>query len=251
MRPILIILLLLSLGNSRDDPFKPFSYKSKNDSNSKIYAKIEFPDNAKKINKVIFEYETNDGTKTYINKRIDKKIDPNKVLIIRQSKERKVGFVMDLDDDILADLELDDSEFEVIKQNDFYSEIRKKRRDDPFTNITEDKPKKTNSKIEKGEDFIRHVEFYDFISIDLYKKKFVIICDNKIKKQFMINGENKIVIDFKHSIEANSKRKNIFKPPYKYIDVGIHSNYYRVVMKLDRLKKFTLKHTDLGYEVKF
>ena len=250
MKSMLLILLLFSLVESREDPFKPFHYKEKNNKNEKLNTIVEFPDNTKKINRVIFEYETTDGAKTFINKKIDCKIDPKRVIVIKQSSSKKAGVEVDLSEDILADLNIEeeDSEVEIVKKTDFYTEIKRKdRREDPFKNEGDDKQ---TDKI-KDKNFIKTVKIYDFISIDLYNKKFVIICYNKIKKQFMINGANKIVIDFKHTIKAKSRRINIFKPPFKFIEVGIHLSYYRVVIKLDNLKKFKLKHTDLGYEVKF
>ena len=258
MKTIFLILLLFSFSESREDPFKSFNYKESKDRNIKLDTTIEFPDNTKKINRVIFEYETKDGTITYIDRNIDCPINPKRVIVLKQGRDKKAGVEIDLSDEILNELDLDeklevedsskDSDVEIIKKTDFYTEVKSKnRRDDPFKEDINDEEKK----IINDKDFIEKVKLYDFISIDLYKNRFIIVCYNKIKKQFMINGTNKIVIDFKQAVKVETKTVKNLKKPYEYITIGIHRNYYRVVIKLNKLKKFNLKHTDLGYEVKF
>ncbi len=263
---VIPILLITSIIIARENPFLPFGYKREKKSKNLVKEEFKFPKNTKKIRRIIFEYINEDGTVSLKSIYLDKFFNPNNKMVIMQGnryftipklvgKEDKNNHKI-LDDSYVSKHFVNVYEKrprdrkKIINQkdenpkNDLDKEIVSEKREKFLDNIKDDEPVEDAVLIKK-------LVFYKEIKIDLYQNKFLIYTKDKIRKKFILKREAKIVIDFNRKLNKKTKLQRVNRDRYKDVIIGIHSDYYRVVVKLDKLKTYKIKKRDNFYEITF
>ncbi len=78
-------------------------------------------------------------------------------------------------------------------------------------------------------------------------KNLKIITKDEILRDFLLVEPHRIVIDFKRDSTMKSYSKNNNKCIFKKVRIGNHSGYYRTVIELDGLYRYTMKKIKGGY----
>jgi len=87
-----------------------------------------------------------------------------------------------------------------------------------------------------------------FISFYTNKKVMKIKTKDKMIRSFLLTKPHRIVCDFKRETDLRSFEKIASKKSiFKQINIGTHSGYYRVVIELDGLYKFSIDKSTDGY----
>jgi hypothetical protein len=87
-----------------------------------------------------------------------------------------------------------------------------------------------------------------FISFYINAKSMKIRTKDKMLRSFLLVKPHRIVCDFKRDIDLRSFEKKSSKNSiFKKINIGTHSDYYRVVIELDGYYKYIIKKTIKGY----
>ncbi len=74
---------------------------------------------------------------------------------------------------------------------------------------------------------------YGFVKIAFYKTKIAIATQDRLKREFLLDTPQKIVIDFAASRAFPSKKERLQTPLFREIAIGAHKNYYRIAIMLD------------------
>ncbi len=90
---------------------------------------------------------------------------------------------------------------------------------------------------------------FKFISFSISKDSIDIVTKDKKIRDFGIAEPTKIVIDFKRDESFKSEQKNLKDSYFKNISVGKHDGFYRVVILLDGIYKYSLKESQNGYKL--
>ena len=90
---------------------------------------------------------------------------------------------------------------------------------------------------------------FDFLSIDVYKNRIFLQTKDLKIRSFVTANPPKIVIDLDRDIPHTKKLKINEDSFFEEIEIGRHSKYYRVALKLDGKYNHTLKKVDGGYLV--
>lgn len=91
---------------------------------------------------------------------------------------------------------------------------------------------------------IASVKHAIFLSSD---KTLKIVTKDKIIRNFLLADPHRIVIDFKRDTSLKSYTKKIPKNIFSVLRVGNHSGYYRAVVELDGLYRYTMTEVSDGY----
>jgi hypothetical protein len=105
-------------------------------------------------------------------------------------------------------------------------------------------PKKRVSKNRTKYNEIASTKYVKFYSSD---KKLKLKTSDKILRSFLLVNPHRIVLDFKRDSNMKSYSKNIPKNIFTKVRVGNHDGYYRVVVELDGLYRYTLNDISNGY----
>jgi hypothetical protein len=86
-----------------------------------------------------------------------------------------------------------------------------------------------------------------FLTLEYSDNKLIIHTDYKVSKKFSISKENKLVIDYKGSLNFETKKDTLDSKNYKRIAVGNHKKegYFRVAIELiDKPSKYNVAYED-------
>ncbi len=106
------------------------------------------------------------------------------------------------------------------------------------------KSKKKQKKRYKKIASIKHVSFY------YLNKSLKVITRDKIIRNFLLVKPHRIVLDFKRDTNLKSYTKKNPKSIFSKIRVGNHSGYYRAVVELDGLYRYSMKKVSNGYIIR-
>ncbi len=104
-----------------------------------------------------------------------------------------------------------------------------------------------HKKIKNYKSKYKRVAAIKYASFHYCDKNLKIITKDKMIRNFYLVKPARIVMDFKRDSTMKSFSKAINKPGYKSIRIGNHDGYYRVVVELDGLYKYTKTKLDNGY----
>lgn len=105
-------------------------------------------------------------------------------------------------------------------------------------------PKKTTSKNRTKYDEIASTKYVKFYSSN---KKLKLTTTDKVLRSFLLVKPHRVVLDFKRDSNMKSYSKSISNNIFTKIRVGNHDGYYRVVVELDGLYRYTLNDISNGY----
>jgi len=91
---------------------------------------------------------------------------------------------------------------------------------------------------------IASVKYATFLSSEKILK---IVTKDKIIRNFLLVNPHRIVIDFQRDTSLKSYTKKVDKNIFSLIRVGNHSGYYRAVVELDGLYRYTMQKVSDGY----
>ena len=86
-----------------------------------------------------------------------------------------------------------------------------------------------------------------FLKLDFNDNKLVIHTEHTVYKKFSVDKENKLIIDYKATVEFNTKNDNLESKNFKRVSVGNHrkDGYFRVAIELlDKPNKFDVDYKD-------
>lgn len=87
-----------------------------------------------------------------------------------------------------------------------------------------------------------------FISFYTNKKVMKIQTHDMLIRSFVVPKPQRIVCDFKRDVDMRSFEKKASKESiFKKINIGAHSGYYRVVIELDGIYKYSIDKAKGGY----
>jgi len=97
----------------------------------------------------------------------------------------------------------------------------------------------------------KYTQLYNLGFITFYKKdkEFKIATQDKMIRDFLLTKPHRIVMDFKRDIDIKSRVKILNTKYYKMIRFGVHKDYYRVVLELDGIYKYTKEKKKKGYSL--
>lgn len=104
----------------------------------------------------------------------------------------------------------------------------------------------------KKENQKKEIEYEEIASIKYVKfyssfKKIKLITDDKIIRNFLLVDPHRIVIDFKRDADIKSYSKKISNNIFNKIRIGNHKDYYRIVINLDGVYRYSMKQIASGY----
>jgi hypothetical protein len=90
------------------------------------------------------------------------------------------------------------------------------------------------------------IYFKDFVSFSITNKEIYIKTNDTKIRDFLVSNPYKIVLDFQKKVSFYTKTFKLETKRFKKIRMGRHSDYYRVVIQLDRHYKYLLKKVNDG-----
>lgn len=85
--------------------------------------------------------------------------------------------------------------------------------------------------------------------INLENNTIQIVTNNSIKRHFTLNNPFRIVIDFDKSKNLKYVKHNINKYNIKEIYTGVHKDFYRIVIRLNKVYNYDLKKDKPKYTI--
>lgn len=103
------------------------------------------------------------------------------------------------------------------------------------------KPSKIKKKKFKKIASIKYVDFYAL------ERTLKIITKDKKIRDFLLTDPHRIVVDFQRESKMKSYTKINKNNIFAKVRIGNHKDYYRAVIELDGLYRYTMKKIDNGY----
>jgi len=97
------------------------------------------------------------------------------------------------------------------------------------------------------EDALLSKQLLPFLKIEFNDNKLIIHTEHEVSKKFSVTSENKLVIDYKASINFDTKFDTLDSKNYKRIAVGNHKkeNFFRIAIELiDKPSKYDVTYKD-------
>ncbi len=216
----LLPLLLFSLLQARENPFKPVidetvlpvaSNQVKKAPPFKS-AKIKLPNDARVLTSIALYYQSIDGSIKKEVVTVDRSIDWHKPIVISQQPPS------------------------ASKRKD--SEVAKKSTQ-----------KRASSKAKKS----RSEKAFNplpFLKILVGPKSVKIVTKDEKIRSFHLSRPFKVAVDFRRRAAFLTKHIPLDLPPFKSIDIGNHEGYYRVVVTMDAPYRYKIVKERDGYSIK-
>jgi len=279
----LVLSILTASLYARENPFMPMSELNTSVMTTNIIEKFDsfnslsfkFPSDAALLLDVTIRYRANDGTiKEKRLADINKTIDYSDEFALNKVKNPEPVVTKKLDVSVtMANMPSQKVSTPVIiekNETKISNKDRNKTSDMPTPNVvvidlSTDKAKETNMKPEqkvveikiepstKPVDSVKNgkdVKFLGFISFLANDKELKIATKAKNLKYFSYE-KNKIVLDFARPPRSfKTKNLKLESEIFKNVIIGWHDRYFRVVLELDKMRKYKLEVTENGYLLK-
>ena len=284
MKKIWLVLSILTASLcARENPFMPISELNTSVMTTNIVEKFDsfnslsfkFPSDAMLLLDVTIRYRANDGSiKEKRLTDINKTVDWNDEFALMKMKTPEPVAAKKLDVSVtMAEIPTQKLSTPVIiekNETKILNKDRNKTSDIPAPNVVvidlgTKKLKETTAKTEqkvvevKIEPNTKPVEniknekvakFLNFISFMASEKELKITTKAKNLKHFAYE-KNKIVLDFaKPPRSFKTKNLKLESEIFKNVIIGWHNRYFRVVLELDKMRKYKLEATENGYVLK-
>ena len=284
MKKIWLVLSILTASLcARENPFTPISELNTSVMTTNIVEKFDsfnslsfkFPSDAMLLLDVTIRYRANDGSiKEKRLTDINKTVDWNDEFALMKMKTPEPVAAKKLDVSVtMAEIPTQKLSTPVIiekNETKILNKDRNKTSDIPAPNVVvidlgTKKLKETTAKTEqkvvevKIEPNTKPVEniknekvakFLNFISFMASEKELKITTKAKNLKHFAYE-KNKIVLDFaKPPRSFKTKNLKLESEIFKNVIIGWHNRYFRVVLELDKMRKYKLEATENGYVLK-
>lgn len=279
----LVLSILTASLCARENPFMPISELNTSVMTTNVVEKYDsfnslsfkFPSDAMLLLDVTIRYRANDGSiKEKRLTDINKTIDWNDEFALSKMKNPEPVATKKLDVSVtMAEVPAQKVSTPVIiekNETKISNKDRNKTSDIPAPNVVvidfgTKKLKETTAKTEqkvvevKIEPNTKPVEniknekvakFLNFISFMASEKELKITTKAKNLKHFAYE-KNKIVLDFaKPPRSFKTKNLKLESEIFKNVIIGWHDRYFRVVLELDKMRKYKLEATENGYVLK-
>jgi len=284
MKKIWLVLSILTASLcARENPFMPMSELNTSVMTTNIIERFDsfnslsfkFPSDAMLLLDVAIRYRANDGSiKEKRLTDINKTIDHGDEFALTKMKTPELVAAKKLDVSVtMAEIPAQKLSTPIIiekNETKILNKDRNKTSDIPAPNVVvidlgTKKIKETSIKAEqkvvevKIEPNTKPVEntkneklvkFLNFISFLASEKELKIITKAKNLKHFYYE-KNKIVLDFARPPRSfKTKNLELESEIFKNVIIGWHDRYFRVVLELDKMRKYKLEATENGYVLK-
>lgn len=284
MKKIWLVLSILTASlYARENPFMPMSELNTSVMTTNIIEKFDsfnslsfkFPSDAMLLLDVTIRYRANDGSiKEKRLTDINKTIDHGDEFALTKMKNPEPVAAKKLDVSVtMAEIPTQKLSTPIIiekNETKILNKDRNKTSDIPAPNVVvidlgAKKIKETSTKAEqkvvevKIEPNAKPVEntkneklvkFLNFISFLASEKELKIVTKAKNLKYFSYE-KNKIVLDFaKPPRSFKTKSLKLENEYFKNVVIGWHDRYFRVVLELDKMRKYKLEVAENGYLLK-
>ncbi|MGP1360351.1 AMIN domain-containing protein [Campylobacter sp.] len=284
MKKIWLVLSILTASlYARENPFMPMSELNTSVMTTNIIEKFDsfnslsfkFPSDAMLLLDVTIRYRANDGSiKEKRLTDINKTIDHGDEFALTKMKTPEPVAAKKLDVSVtMAEIPTQKLSTPVIiekNETKILNKDRNKTSDIPAPNVvvidlgakkiketsTNAEQKVVEVKIEPNAKPVENtkneklVKFLNFISFLASEKELKVVTKAKNLKHFAYE-KNKIVLDFaKPPRSFKTKNLKLESEIFKNVIIGWHDRYFRVVLELDKMRKYKLEATENGYVLK-
>ncbi len=213
-----IALLLSTMAQARENPFKPvidstiLPIASNQVEKKPLFrsAKVFLPNDARVLTSIAIYYQSIDGS---IKKRvvpIDRSIDWHKPLLITQSPQSSASSNLGIEKKLIE--------------------------------------KRAKKRVFKAKAEIKRVyRPLPFLTLSVKEKSIEMVTKDKKIRSFHLSRPFKVAIDFKRDAGFLTKHIVLSGAPFKAIDIGNHNGYYRVVVTLDAPYRYKIIENEDGY----
>lgn len=245
MKKILIIsTFAICIACARENPFLPsdanLTLKTTNiNLNAKPFDRKIFnlPSDAREINRIAIYYKSIDGDIKEKIVDINASIDWQNSLSLSVVKTPKPSTAV-LDVSVTKNSNSNKKMDEEITTQSIKAEIENEK------NIS-------NSIIPNIVVPLKTITFRNLIRLDVHTKSIKFVTNNELIKDFKVDGQNKIAIDFANNgFKFKTKTLNINCGIFKNATFGYHNKFYRVVISLDKNYKYELSKEGQNYILK-
>lgn len=257
MRKIWFLILFLCFCFGRENPFVPVGKLNTNIVTTNIVETlspfdkqhIKFPSNTKEFISLTLKYKNLDGSVREkiidVNKSIDWQDEFVLTRVATPSVVTKTDVSVTKDEAKIAIKAIKKDENATLKK-----EIKKEIKVDE--NLTKKEPLK-DVVIIPVEDIkqtpIKTINFRKMtLEVDLMQIKF--LTSEKKIRDFKIDRDKKIVIDFSNSLNFYTKTFKLDCGAFKSITFGAHDKFYRATINLDQKYNYTIENIENGYILK-
>ncbi len=215
----LLPLLLFSLLQARENPFKPvidntvLPVASNEVKKAPPFrsAKIKLPNDARVVTSIAVYYQSIDGSIKKEVLSIDRSIDWHKPIVISQQPPSA-----------------------------------SKRKDSEVAKKSTQKRASTKAKKSRPQKVFKPLPF---LKIALYKRRVDISTKDEKIRSFHLSKPFKVAVDFRRKAGFLTKHIPLDLPPFKSIDIGNHNGYYRVVVTMDAPYRYRVVKREDGYSI--
>ena len=209
------LVLFSSFAIARENPFAPAPGITLNDTAATNLSEekkdftqksTQLPSNARILKYVIYGYQALDGSIQTKKVEIDENVDWHDPLVLT-------------------------------KESDWLEKTSQNYIPSISSSIDEQSEKAINKNV---------VKFKDFISFDANEKSLFVKTDDRNLRHFMVIKPYKIVLDFKRDTSFYTKKLDLNKPPFTWVDMGNHEGYYRAAIRLDGPYKYKVESKEDG-----
>ncbi|WP_170000806.1 AMIN domain-containing protein [Campylobacter sp. RM16189] len=257
MRKIWFLILFLCFCFGRENPFVPVGKLNTNIVTTNIVETlspfdkqhIKFPSDTKEFISLTLKYKNLDGSVREkiidVNKSIDWQDEFVLTRVATPSVVTKTDVSVTKDEAKIAIKAIKKDENATLKK-----EIKKEIKVDE--NLTKKEPLK-DVVIIPVEDIkqtpIKTINFRKMtLEVDLMQIKF--LTSEKKIRDFKIDRDKKIVIDFSNSLNFYTKTFKLDCGAFKSITFGAHDKFYRATINLDQKYNYTIENIENGYILK-
>lgn len=88
---------------------------------------------------------------------------------------------------------------------------------------------------------------YRHVLFEFTPSAIVIKTEDKLLKHFRMQNPPRIVMDFKSSADFRTRKASLAIYPFQMLRIGVHEDFYRVVVELAEVKRYTETPVPSGY----
>jgi hypothetical protein len=115
----------------------------------------------------------------------------------------------------------------------------------PVVEVPSQKPKTVAKQVGKK----REVVNFEYIRFVFGEGEVQLETKDKLIKHFVLPKQKLIVMDFEQKADFATKRRMLATKPFRELRIGVHKGYYRVVLKLDDMRKYGVSKGRYGYKL--
>lgn len=229
MKKIVFILVFLSLACGRENPFLPVRYINNPTQPEyfKTFSSYEFslPANAKIIEDITINYINIDGSVKSLKLDINQTFDWHDSFIISTKKHQSSKKQTQIKPNDIAS---------IAKQDDIALDIKEKKDEKKIFQDLEQKEQSMDTSLvqtasKNQDDILKEIDVFGLATIEYNLKSAFIKSDYELLRYFTLPNPERIVLDFKKTIDYKPKTFNFENSYFTKLTLGSHNGFFRLV----------------------